>query len=234
MANFIVNVNDKKILFDDFFREFNADTSGWRFIGRISTGTVDSLTPLTTSYRNVVAQDGRTGIHNIYRTSGAIRQMGIFRQFDGIDYSNAVHKFSTEVYIAELGNVNSNAATFIGFLNDLTSALDNNITTYENSVYMEVGNQSNNWFFRFTSSLGNSFTTTTLTETDFPRDSWVNVTIEVDKILNEARLYINGTLLATHTTDLPLLGNVAIQHARVGGTSSSEGVYIDWIKLEKL
>ena len=233
LQNEVANIK-LPILEDDFFREFNASANGWKFIGLRSTGVFNSATPQNNSYRNQDAEDDRIGIHNLYRANNTIRNMGIFRQFDGLPVTSDTLRLEMQVKYpvdsSDLNDGNLSTRSYFGFLNDFTTAADNTLTFWDNSVWLTRNLLDGTMFF--SSASGGNGTTVALSPFSFGTTDWHTIVIELNS--SSATLFIDGVQISQITQNIPSLTNVGISHSRATGSSGSNGVWIDKVKLTKI
>jgi hypothetical protein len=154
-----------------------------------------------------------------------------------IYFSSGKWNFETLININLLSTSIERFRTIHGFgsTNLNTQELDGVFFTYDEGGTLNGTTASPNWQCV---SVANSVRTLTTTSVAVTQISWIKLRIEINATGTEAKFYVNGTLVATHTSNIPLPSNGRYVNVK-NGIAKSAGVtarimFCDYIGYEHI
>jgi hypothetical protein len=199
--------------------------------GGSSTIANGSGIPNRTNQQGVIAfQTGTTsafGYATYYGSSG-INQLW---------FGGGAWNFETLINISALSTLLERYRLIFGFAGGITNAAETDgvFITYDEGGTANGTAASANWQCV---TVANSVRTLTTTTTAVTAAAWNKLRIEVNAAGTSAAFYVNGTLVATHTTNIPLPSSsryfhMKMQIAKQIGTTS-RAVYCDYVGYENI
>ena len=216
--------------FTDFFgNQLNIDG----LISNLSGGTISTL-----SIGNTPQLTNQIGVHayatGIVATNFAQHlSSGAVTMYLG----NGAWVFETSINILQLSTALERFRTFHGFavFTGQATESDGVFFTYEEGGIFNGTAASPNWQC-VTSA--NSVRTLTTTSTAVTASAWNKLRIEVNAAGTSVAFFLNGTLVATHTTNIPLGSNsryLLVKQGLYKATgSSSRSMYVDYLGYENI
>lgn len=152
-------------------------------------------------------------------------------------FGSGVWNFETSIYINNLSTVTERYRWISGFGSNITTGTETDgvFFTYDEGGTLNGTAASANWQCV---TVANSVRTLTTTSTAVTASAWNKLRIEVNAAGTSVAFYVNGTLVATHTTNIPLASNsryVTVKQgiAKTIGTTARL-VYCDYIGYENI
>jgi hypothetical protein len=221
--------------FTDFFGN-NLNIDG--LISNLSGGTISTL--------------------SIGNTPQLTNQIGVHGYATGTVATNFAQHLSSGVVTMYLGNGSWVFETSI-ILSNLSTALERFRTIHGFATFVAQGTESDGVFFTYEEggifngtaaspnwqcvTVANSVRTLTTTSTPVTAASvtasaWIKLRIEVNAAGTSVSFFVNGTLVATHTTNIPLGSNSRYLLVKQGifkaiGTSN-RAMYVDYLGYENI
>lgn len=216
--------------FTDFFgNSLNIDG----LIVNVSGGTIS-----TTSISSVPQRTNQIGVH-AYAT-GIVATNFAQHLSSGsatIYLGNGSWVFETSINILQLSTALERFRTFHGFaaFTGQSTESDGVFFTYEEGGIFNGTAASPNWQC-VTSA--NSVRTLTTTSTAVTASAWNKLRIEVNAAGTSVAFFVNGTLVATHTTNIPLGSNsryLLVKQGLYKATGlTSRNMYVDYLGYENI
>lgn len=127
----------------------------------------------------------------IYRGSGNPNQFG-----------SSIYRFETRINIPTNSNGTETFQCLFGFIDNVTGVnqTDGIYFLYDSQGVSTGSAASGNWQIVTTSNSVRTFTTTS---TAIDNANFVNLRIDVNAAATEVKFYVNGTLVGTHSTNIP-------------------------------
>lgn len=154
-----------------------------------------------------------------------------------LSFGNGIWNYETSININNLSNATERYRLIFGFGSGSGSntETDGVFFTYDEGATANGTNASANWQCV---SVQSSTRTLTTTSTAVVTATWLKLRIEINAAGTSVAFYLNETLLATHTTNIPLGSNnrfILVKqgiHKTIGTTS--RGFYCDYIGYENI
>lgn len=186
------------------------------------SGTGTNVSILTTAGPSADAY----GIALLSTGSDAAGRAALRSQLDQYIFGLGKMEFASKVYMNAINDASNRAPVRIGWG-------DNDFADHVDGVYFEYdGTVSANWLCK---TAGSSTRTSVDSGVAVGALSWYTLAIEVNAAGTEAKYYINGTLVATITTNIPT--NFSFQKTSHGAWivktlgTTARFVYIDYIAM---
>jgi len=180
-------------------------------------------------------------------------QIGVHQYATGIVATNFAQHLSSGVLSIYLGNGAWVFETSIN-LSNLSTALERFRTFHGFSTSVSQGTESDGVFFTYEEggifngtaaspnwqcvTVANSVRTLTTTSTAVTASAWNKLRIEVNVAGTSVAFYVNGTLVATHTTNIPLGSNSRYLNVKQGLYKAtgltSRVMYVDYLGYENI
>jgi len=218
------------IFWEDFLGDsLNSTTEGWGVSTRISAGagtiTSNNTFPNRNYQQGVVAMSS-----NANPGSQCVIRVGAYNNAAGTFFGNGKVIFETYINVETLSTSGERFLLHVGY----SSSIAVNTTTCYQFIYDEGGTSTNggaaspNWKCC-------TFNGTTRTNTDtgiaVGASVWYRLRIEVNANNTGVDFYINGTLVASHTTGVGINGgSPKIVFTKTAGTTN-RNVYVDYIGM---
>lgn len=152
-------------------------------------------------------------------------------------FDNGIWNYETSINLNSLSTAVDRYRLIIGFgsSNINTAEVNGVFFTYDEGATLNGTSASPNWQCVTVQNLVRTLTTTTVPVT---AATWDKLRIEINAAATSVGFYINGTLVATHTTNIPLGANNRYVMAKQGifkavGTSNRV-MYVDYIGYENI
>jgi hypothetical protein len=147
---------------------------------------------------------------------------------------NGVFKYETLVQQSMIGDATNSILITSGLSSRQTittsqAAQDGCFFELASNYIISTTSPSNNW-----QCVSVSGGVKTITITSVPQSlEWVKLSLEVNELGTEVRFFINDSLVATHTTNIPTTARLCVTTGvrNAFGTSVIKGVYIDYLKF---
>lgn len=208
--------NTDSVLFDDFFTGMIGASTGLGWLVTVS-GTGATVTSGT---YGVNSTEKAMGVLTMSTGTTASGRVGLNRAQNGIILGYHAVDLTWRVAFDTLSDVTDNYICYVGMLDNLGAGLS------IDGVFFDYTAGQNNW--RCNTRSNNTSTTT---------DSGVAVTtaystlrIVIDAAATEVNFYIDGVLVATHTTNIPTdprFTGIGVTIRKNAGTSSRD-VHVDY------
>jgi len=190
---------------------------------------------------------------SIGSTPQLTNQIGVNAYATGIVASNFAQHLSSGVLSIYLGNGAWVFETSIN-LSNLSTALERFRTFHGFSSLVGQGTETDGVFFTYEEggifngtaaspnwqcvTVANSVRTLTTTSTAVTASAWNKLRIEVNAAGTSVAFYVNGTLVATHTTNIPLGSNSRYLNIKQGLYKAtgltSRNMYVDYLGYENI
>lgn len=201
----------------DMYDDFAGEVQGVYQQAVSGTGAASSVTsnPDASTMGTALLTTGTTATGRC-----ALRAIGTcFRLDQGVAY------FSTRIRLPNLSNATNRYVIRVGFG-------DTDTADHVDGAYFEYDDAASALWRVKTAS--NSVRTTTPTAITVAANTWYRLEVEVNATGTEAKFYIDGTLVATHTANIPVgsgrdVGAGAFLIKSVGTTART--VMLDWMAI---
>jgi len=196
--------------------------------GTISTQSISSAPQLT----------NQIGVHQ-YATGTVATNFaqhlssGVLSMYLG----NGAWVFETSINLSNLSTALERFRTFHGFATSVSQGTESDgvFFTYEEGGIFNGTAASPNWQCV---TVANSVRTLTTTSTAVTASAWNKLRIEVNAAGTSVAFYVNGTLVATHTTNIPLGSNSRYLNVKQGIYKAigltSRVMYVDYLGYENI
>jgi len=218
----------KKVL--SFFTDFlanNALDGLQTFTSGGSAGTVGgTLIPGRTNQQGVIfMQTGVVATNYIFYSSGTVQ----------LWLGGGAWNYETFIYINNLSTLTDRYRLIFGFGSGTTNSTETDgvFLTYDEGGTANGTASSANWQCV---TVQNSTRTLTTTTTAVVAAAWLKLRIEINAAGTSVAFYLNGTLLATHTTNIPVPNRYILIKQGIAKTigTTSLGFYCDYIGYENI
>lgn len=152
-------------------------------------------------------------------------------------FGNGVWNYETSINLNSLSNAVDRYRLIIGFgsANNTTAEVNGVFFTYDEGATLNGTAASPNWQCV---TIQNSVRTLTTTTVAVTAATWDKLRIEINAAATSVGFYVNGTLVATHTTNIPLGANNRYVLAKQGIFKaigiSNRVMYTDYIGYENI
>jgi hypothetical protein len=216
--------------FTDFFgNSLNLDG----LIVNLSGGTISA-----TSISGAPQLTNQIGVHayatGIVATNFAQHlSSGVLSMYLG----NGAWVFETSINLSNLSTALERFRTFHGFSTSVSQGTETDgvFFTYEEGGIFNGTAASPNWQCV---TVANSVRTLTTTSTAVTASAWNKLRIEVNAAGTSVAFFVNGTLVATHTTNIPLGSNARYLNVKQGLYKAtgltSRTMYVDYLGYENI
>jgi hypothetical protein len=150
---------------------------------------------------------------------------------------NGAWVFETSINLSNLSTALERFRTFHGFALSVSQGTETDgvFFTYEEGGIFNGTAASPNWQCV---TVANSVRTLTTTSTAVTASAWNKLRIEVNAAGTSVAFYVNGTLVATHTTNIPLGSNsryLLVKQGLYKATGlTSRNMYVDYLGYENI
>ena len=190
---------------------------------------------------------------SIGTTPQLTNQIGVHAYATGIVATNFAQHLSSGAVTMYLGNGSWVFETSINIL-QLSTSLERFRTIHGFATFVAQGTEADGVFFTYEEggifngtaaspnwqcvTVANSVRTLTTTSTAVTASAWIKLRIEVNAAGTSVSFFVNGTLVATHTTNIPLGSNSRYLLVKQGifkaiGTSN-RAMYVDYLGYENI
>jgi hypothetical protein len=199
-----------QFIIDEEFTASNSDST-FRIVGGGSGG----------SSLQTFVESGHPGVWGVF-TNGAGANWRVDRQNKFIILGGGLIVLQTVVKIPVLSDGTNRFTIRIGFGDDITAPTDGVYFLYQDNV------NSGKWECRTTSA-----STTTATDSGITTDTnWHNYTIIINSNASSVTFYIDGSLVATNTTNIPsVILNMGVGNTNGVSNGTSRYFYLDRLYL---
>lgn len=158
------------------------------------------------------AESGHPGIYNLQATSWIYTQHCVYASTGAIVFKTWVRMAGTSILDLGIG-LNTN------------TGITPTVTPANGAVFRYSFGTDSQW----TACTTNSSTATTTSTGVAVDTSWILLEIRVNAANTEYTFYINGNLVATHTTNLPGASGLQVQYFN----NSNSDMYVDWMSIKQ-
>jgi hypothetical protein len=190
---------------------------------------------------------------SIGTTPQLTNQIGVHVYATGIVATNFAQHLSSGAVTMYLGNGSWVFETSINIL-QLSTALERFRTIHGFATFVAQGTETDGVFFTYEEggvfngtaaspnwqcvTVANSVRTLTTTSTAVSASAWNKLRIEINAAGTSVAFYVNGTLVATHTTNIPLGSNSRYLNVKQGLYKAtgltSRAMYVDYLGYENI
>jgi hypothetical protein len=174
------------VLYDEFVTPNGGSSLGWASNSSSAVGL------------SVVSDTTSQGLYYVEPSTAATRA-NLYLYTAGLEFGGTDFYIETKLQLAELATVSQDFCATFGFNNNLNYDANGACT---NGANMQINRAVNgaNWI---TNTVSGGTATTTNTSTAIAAATWYRLGILVSKTNSNVTFYVNGTLIATHTTNIP-------------------------------
>jgi len=211
----------------------------------LNSATLDGLVSVTSG--GIISAVGGTSIPNrtnqqgviTYSTATASTNFANHAANQSIQmwFGGGVWNFETYIHINNLSDATNRFRTIHGFGSNTANTVETDgvFLTYDEGGTLNGTAASPNWQCV---TVSNSVRTLTTTSTAVTANAWNKLRIEINAAGTSVGFYVNGTLIATHTTNIPL-GSATRYVTMKNGIYKTIGVtarlvYCDYIGYENI
>jgi hypothetical protein len=148
---------------------------------------------------------------------------------------NGIWNYETSININNLSNATERYRLIFGFGSGSgnSTETDGVFFTYDEGATANGTNASPNWQCVTQLSPTRTLTTTT---TSVVASTWIKLRIEINASATSVSFYVNGILVATHTTNIPIPNRYILVKQGIAKTigTTSRGFYCDYIGYENI
>ena len=204
-----------KCKFEEFYLGGGGRPYGTLGLYNATSGTGSA----TTSFALTASEQNREGIYQVTSGSTAGAYAGFFTHASGIRFGGGEHRIGMAVKLQNVPDATNNFVSIFGCNTNL-----NSFGTYVCAIVVDRSVSTTNFVSRTTKA---SITTTTNTGVALDTN-WHNMEILVNADNTSVGFYIDGTLVSTHTTNLPN-ASLYLQNVQYRVAGAARTHLIDWM-----
>ena len=215
-----------------YFNDFTAP------VGTASDGAGMRLQVAGTSAAaaaNIAALANRPGIESLSMGTTLTGRATLRTDENAILLGGGDWTFETDVFIPTLSNATERYSMVIGFHDATTANQTDAVCFLYDEGGVSTGSTAAGYWQTLTASNNSRTYNTGLTQITIVANTWYRLKIVINAAGTQAQFYVNGTLVATHTANIPTGSGRQVgygyQALKSAGTTARQ-LYIDWIEIE--